>query len=376
MRRTWSLSRAARWAGVGLALEMGLGAVHAQVQQTPGRFIPDTGNMAQPTAGSQEVDVTRPYAIGPHAGTWLICAASFTGPYAPSLAVQLVEEVRHKHGMPAYIFNHANEERLRLLQEEEAAQRAAEAQGIPRARRRIRRVDEQCAVLVGGPRGGWQNIDDATAFMKKVRGWDLPQLRLDNGRPAYEYSVELRAPVGRQGSPTAPHEVVKHNAINPFQTSFVTHNPTIPAEKPRNKYDPAWEKFNRHEDYSLLRCPKPWTLAVKEYAGGMMVQPTADKGGFLDKIGLGGLKAGEGITAAGYQAHELASFLQKLGFQPYVLHTRTSSIVTIGAFSGPDDPEMGKIQDRLARFSFARDGGQPYNLGLFARPLPMEVPHP
>ena len=39
--------------------------------------------------------------------------------------------------------------------------------------------------------------------------------------------------------------------------------------------------------------------------------------------------------------------------------------------------EMERVADRLNRFSFKRqDTGKGYDLGLFPKPIPMEVPHP
>jgi hypothetical protein len=311
----------------------------------------------------------------------MICAASYMGPNAPTLACQLAEQIRSKHHVPAYIFNRAQEERRREQEEYERACRAAQEQGIPVLRRRFLKIQEQCAVLIAGPKGGWSDADAASSYMKKVRQWPLPELHLDNGLPAYDMQLRVRPD---------PHDPKMGKAepdgvpINPFQTCFVTRNPTVPqAAKPQNKFDPYWKKLNANEDYSLLKCPKLWTLVVKEYIGAAAVQPRSESSSFLDKIGLGGLRMGEGISAAGLQAHHLAEFMKKLGFEAYVLHTRTSSIVTIGGFDSLQDPEMERTQDRLSRLSFRADPTSANaaqfahtNLELFPRAMPMEVPRP
>jgi hypothetical protein len=307
----------------------------------------------------------------------MICAASYSGPNAPFLARQLAEDVRTKHKVPAYIFNHANEERRKQAEDYERARQTALAQGSPVApRRRIFRIEEQCAVLIGGPGAGWADIDPATSYLKKVRQWPLPDLKLDNGLPAFDQTLDVTP--DNTGRPQ-----IKRVNVNPFLTSFVIRNPAVPQasqEKPR--FDPFWKKLNANEDFSLLECPQPWTLAVKVYSSPGVVQPSGS-GGFLDKIGLGGLRPGEGISAAGLQAHHLADFLRRLGFKAYVLHTRTNSVVTVGEFSGPKDPEMERMQDRLSRLSFKPDPRSPNasrfaaaNLELFPRAMPMEVPRP
>jgi hypothetical protein len=314
----------------------------------------------------------------------MICAASYMGPAAPSLACQLAEQIRTKHKVAAYVFNRANEERRRMQQEEyDRACKAAAEQGIPMPRRRqLAQIEEQCAVLIGG----WPEVDGASSYMKKVRQWPLPELHLDERLTAAglrPYDMILK--IGH--NPTAekkPLSVEDSVPVNPFQSCFVTRNPVVPpAPKVQAKFDPAWKKLNAHEDYSLLKSPKPWTLVVKDYVGTAAVIPQAESSSFLDKVGLGSLKPGDCITAAGFQAHHLAEFLTKLGFKSYVLHTRTNSIVTVGEFESPQDPEMERTQNQLARLSFKADPRSPNanlfapkTLELFPRAIPMEVPHP
>jgi hypothetical protein len=292
------------------------------------------------------------------------------GPNAPVLAVQLAEQIRTKHNMPAYIVNRGRDERRQADEEWARMRQASEEQGLPPPRRRMVRIEEQCAVLIGGPGTGWADIDGASSSLKTVKRWELPELKLGNGIPAYDimYEPNRNAAGGKAEMRPVP--------VNPFTTSFVTRNPTVPQDaRPKSKFDPAWEKFNKHEEYSLLKCPKPWTLVVKEYTGTTVLQTGGESSGFLEKLGLAGSKEGQGITAAGYQAHELADFLHRLGFKEvYVLHTRTSSIVTVGGFASVQDEDLLKTQDRLARLSFKGANGAPVNLGLFARPMPMEVP--
>jgi hypothetical protein len=388
---------------LGLAAAAGLWSARAAAQ--PPQFIPDDGTPDTPAPRAPEaprppaepdeprrIDITRPYAVIPQAGEWMICAASYTGPTAPTLAVQLAEQIRTKHHLPAYIFNRADEERRRMMatriEEEERAIRIAHEQGweLPRRRRSVH-IDEQCAVLIGGTNGGWSDMDAASSYLKKVRTWPLPELHLDNGLDPYDHAIgAIRNTQNDDQGPSITNQprrrevvaIKANNRINPFSTSFVIRNPSMPHDnKPVNRYDPAWEKFNAYEDYSLLKCPRPWTLAIKEYVGNRVVQTEAQSGGFLEKIGLGGGRVGASLSAAGSSAHELADFFRKLGFQAYVLHTRNSSIVTVGAFESTKDPEMERTADRLARFTFKRkDTGTNYDLGLFPRPIPMEVPHP
>ncbi len=106
----------------------------------------------------------------------------------------------------------------------------------------------------------------------------------------------------------------------------MTRNPTVQQQQELavRKADPALKEFNADEEYSLLKCPKPYTLLVKEYMGATTIENSSGKGdgGFLGVFGLGGKKPGEALDAAAKQAHETARALRQLHFDAYVLHTR------------------------------------------------------
>jgi len=58
-----------------------------------------------------------------------------------------------------------------------------------------------------------------------------------------------------------------------------------------------------------------------------------------------------------------------------VLHTRTNSVVTVGEFDGPNDPALLRTQEQLSRFSFKNGKTNETAFKLFAKAMPMEVPH-
>ena len=71
----------------------------------------------------------------------------------------------------------------------------------------------------------------------------------------------------------------------------------------------------------------------------------------------------------------------RLKFDAYVLHTRTSSVVSVGGFAGPDDPEVERLRVRVGSLqrqiaAAATDPTKKDPLGLFPTPVPIMVPHP
>lgn len=304
-----------------------------------------------PRAGAQ-AEQTR--TLTPQAGQWLVCAASYTGPEAKDLANQLANWIQSKYNAPVYLYNRADEERKRL--NEEYAKRGLK-KGV--------RIEDQYAVLVGG----YADLETAGKARDVVRRWPLSELKLASGKSPFDLETTFDMDVnGQQKAVTRP--------INPFTSAIPIRNPLTPKPTAQ-KIDPFLKQLNAGEDYSLLNNPRPWTLAVKQYTGGSIVTDQQNVGNpsFWDK--LFGSKQGEALDAAGKQAHELARVLRKLGFQAWVLHTRGSSVVTVGGFDAVDDPEIEKMKVRISQLtqrviessSDRRDLFQ-----LFAQPLPMEVP--
>ena len=323
-------------------------------------------------ARADPVAAADPYAITPDAGPWVICAASYMGEEAANLSHQMAERLRTDYHLAAYVFDRGDAERQKDLEEH----RQKEALWQVRLPFRHPQYTPNYAVLIGG----FADIDAANAALLKVKKLEAPVLKLSSGQEATEEEFMI----GKRDATHKDTEMVRIK-VNPLARSFVTHNPTVPvdkAEKP--KVDPAWKELNAPESYSLLKNPKAWTLVVKEYTAPTSIQQQSGPPSLMAKLTQPDYKLGKAMEAAGFQAHTLAEFLRnkQIGFDAYVLHTRFSSIVTVGAFDGPDDPELQRTKHRLEALSFKADAraassagikGDP--IGLLPHPRPMEVPH-
>ena len=313
---------------------------------------------------------TNPYPVTLQVGPWLICVAHYVGYEGFTLAQQVALELRDKHHLAAYIYNRGDEER-RQQEEEWQKYKAKYPPGTPLRRKGVR-IQDQYAVLVGG----FPNIDAASAFLPTIKKLPLPTLTLEGDKPPYDM---MRY---QELDPQTNKMVIKQAPINPYHNAMVVRNPLTPGSQTnKRKWDPLWVKLNADEEYSLLKNPKPWTLIVKEYAGYQVIQTSADANGgskgLLGSLGLGST-GGESLDLAAKQARELAKFLSnpQFGFKTYVLHTRNSSVVAVGGFNGPDDPELQRLQQQLTRFNFSTKDKPGDPIGLLAKPIPIEVPHP
>jgi hypothetical protein len=351
--------------GLALALLTGPGQAdpppadlqNSGVQNQPGSGL---ANLV-PSSAPADAGVNPMYAVTPQAGLWMICVSSYQGPDAAELAQKLCEYLCD-HRLQGYVYCRGSEERKQLQEELDRWQK--EHPGLPRRKRVAHMGEEQYAVLLGG----FRDIDAANAELKKVRKMDAPNIHLKSGKPALDtYDVYEQSQQGKGYE-------LKRYAVNPFHTAFVIRNPTVPREqRPVAKFDPLWKKLNAEEPRSLYKCPKPWTLAVQEYVGTQVIMPANATGGFLEKLGFNDNNLGKRLDASAGMAQGLCDMLRELKFKSYVLHTRNSSVVTVGEFDSPTDPNLLRVQDQLSHFSFKDKQGHEA-VKLFAKAQPMEVP--
>jgi hypothetical protein len=310
------------------------------------------------------VDPTREYVVTPAQGPWMICVTYYTGPDAPAMAVQLVQELRNNYKLPAYIFNYGAEERRKEMervaqlvqkQREGLKQMNLAPDATTKIRVRHMRIEEQCGVLVGG----YKEIEAAKRAVDAIRKLPTPDA---NHVKLHEMFI-----VGPKGN----GEKV---AVNPFTHSFVARNPTVPAERPATQDTmdvAALAKLNACEPLSLLQCSKRYTLAITQLQTPTIVQPQAASGSFLESLGFGS-KGGSQEDAAAKSAHNFAEALRKVNQEAYVLHTKYSSIVTVGGYDSAEDPRLKHDQERLNTFLNSLHLQQ--WVRLFPQPMPMAVP--
>jgi hypothetical protein len=299
----------------------------------------------------------------------MIYVASFRGQDAEQLARDLVQELRTEHRLEAFWFNRSEEEQQKQKQE---LARMREQLGDEVRLRRVRIPDEY-AVLVGQ----YKDMEAARRDLEKLRKREAPRsVPLSN---VFIVRQERNAIKNRDLNKVSGEAA----RMNPFATGFVSRNPLAPREvEPEEKFDPAWKDLNAGEPYSLLKCRKPWTLVVKVFQGATIVQGRMKPSIFEHnrparnvamerQLNLFTKTSGRDLGTAGVEANNLAQILRhkSLGYEAYVLHTRNSSIVTVGGFDGPNDHELLNLQRLLA--------GLPIGVvKLMEQPMPMEVPRP
>jgi hypothetical protein len=141
--------------------------------------------------------------------------------------------------------------------------------------------------------------------------------------------------------------------------------------------------MNQKEKYSLFKCQKPWTLVVQVYQGAAITQsapkpnvfdqarPGARQAAMERQLNLLSRASGRDLKSSATEAGKLAEQLRDKGrgFEAYVFHTRDASLVTVGGFRGPSDPDLLRLQKQLANLKVGESQ-------LLAQPVPFEVPRP
>jgi hypothetical protein len=328
-----------------------------------------------PTLGAVPIfGPNKEYRLTPNEGPYMLYVATFRGdPDNPDpnqrpqvMAHKLVYEIRSRCKVPAFVFSRSEQE---LQQEKQKLEQELQQRyGGNAPQNKTIRVHHEYAVLVG-------NYKDMDAARKALDGFK--ELEAKKKLPPLQGSTMA---IADPRKPDAIHSgdvgsvKVKVDEVrlqNPLAHGFVVPNPLRPRQAPA----PAAAQpkaflsdLNQGEPYNLLKCQQPYTLVVKVFTPAVRTQSTRPSVFEANRPVLDA-NAGRELQAAAEQANQLAGVLRtkNLGYESFVWHTRNSSIVTVGSFKSPNDPELLKTQRLLAGMKIG-------SVELLPQPMPMEVP--
>lgn len=291
------------------------------------------------------------YPVGEEHGPWLILATTFRGPDANSDAQRLVYELRKDYKLNAYTHKKSYDYSQSFVG------RGVDRYGNPRKMRHQsdERFDE-VAVLIGD----YVTVDDPKAKKTLERVKTLRPKVLDpnaNGEPASSQSFAAIRQLHNRvwGGETKTKR-------GPMKMAFVIPNPKLPKDyfKPKG-VDKFVEKLNADRPYSLLKCPKPYTVRIATFDGG-----TLTKSEKTDNFLRGNSATGR-LDRAAESADRLAAKLRENGVEAYVFHDRSQSVVTVGSFDshGAQRTSDGSmrfnpaVQSVIDNFAAIRPGSSP-----------------
>jgi hypothetical protein len=296
--------------------------------------------------------------VTPELGQWMVMITSYRGKDGPMRARKMVCELRSVYKLPAYAFNFGAEEKRKelervtkliekqkaelkeLIEKQKAEHRELDLSMDQPIRVSHLRIDEYVGVLVGG----YPTMDAARTARDHFR--ELAKKAPPDPRVfKLVYDGDLLDTKYYTGAEGAKQKVDPERVyVSPFDRAFPVHNPTIHVDKPAdaNKLDVAALKhLNSAEDYSLFKCPRNFTLVIKQFNTPTVTGPRnepAPSDSWWPNFGFS--KKTERVDMAAENAHRLAEGLRRGKLDAYVLHMKYCSLVTIGGFDSLEDPAM------------------------------------
>ena len=318
-----------------------------------------------------------PLLVKPEDGAYFICVRSYSRPSKPDandvgytvkqLSEALADEIQQTHKARVFLYELVSDEKKAQIAAQTAAkQRAAEfAASVEQYKQRATLAGadyleldkmvkyqtfhyrDQVAVLIGG----FRTEDEAVKALATVKKWQS----LPKGK---EYLMDVASHVVKQPDGKS---VINKAYVNPYAQAMVVQNPAIAkqvAVQPTHQ-DPFILRLNEGRPYSLLKTSKNWTLAVKSFSA--PVRYTSKDEVEKPSMRLFGQSSPEEVLKAGAeQAEALAKALREMkdrtgkpmNLEAFVLHTRMASLVTVGDYETPNDPDLLEKQRILSNMTF------------------------
>lgn len=261
-----------------------------------------------------EADPSKRYVLSEDSGPWLIFVASFAGDGAAKEANELVQELRKKYKLPAYIHAKSFDFTEKMNGIGINPDRSPKRMKYDKAG-----VIDEYAVLVGD----YESVDDPELqkTLKKVK-FAQPQCLTKSAEKTTRRFAKLRE----------FHKKVNRNEEKrrkgPMGNAFAVPNPKIPREffAPKG-IDSLVVKMNRGVKHSLLECPAPFTVRVATFRGNAVIDQRK-----VQDIQNGTERMKSQLEQAALDAHRLTELLRKKGIRAYEFHDIHESYVTVGEF--------------------------------------------
>jgi hypothetical protein len=293
--------------GIVLASSLSTRPAHAQLWK---QFIPVSHSEAMPKGDG---------TLTENNGPWMIMAMSFQGDGAQDRAQKLVDELRQRFRIAAYLhdrnFDFA----------EGNPGRGLDVYGARPRSRYQREAAHEFAVLVGD----FQAIDDPEAQQMLDR---IKTLQPNSLKAVDEDASSATEKAKQAAASVLPKSKKKERG--PMGKAFMTRNPLLPQEYfvPKG-VDSFVAKMNKGVEHSLLDCPGKYTVQVATFRGQTILQTNnATKPEPSSYAWTWRKEKNDPLIEAAENAHLLTEELRAHGWEAYEFHDRSESYVTIGSF--------------------------------------------
>ena len=270
------------------------------------------------------------YTLTQENGPWLIMAMYFSGDEGETKARELVLDLRQNHGMQAFHWG------MSFQLDDGNSGRGLDDYG-GKIRRRYRRGSQvtQHAVLVGNfPSLGDPEAQNLLAKIKSVTPDTLRPnsegLTAESLTNVDKFRNYLRKNHGNEGE------------AGPMSHAFVTRNPLLPKEyfAPTGIEEDV-AKWNSGQEFSLLKCPKKYSIKVATFKGRTTLIKSAQNKNTDTRTRKA--QKDDPLVMAVKNAHLLTMALREKGWEAYEFHDRYESYVAVGSFDEGQLKAGGKV---------------------------------
>lgn len=303
-------------------------------------------------------------------GPWLIMCASFSGDAGQRKAENLAEELRRKHGMRAYVYQHVFDHTEKLInsaiptwsidENSNSEHHVVQTKMKPATESHI----EEYAVLVGD----FPSVEDARGqrMLKKIKSLSSESIDASlTGAEESGLSAERIRKWRHEPDSSLGHHGENQSVLG---AAFLMANPTLPDEYfQKETVNKLVLKMNKGVKHSLLKNQGVYTVRVASFQG----ESAFDIGTIeakrrefdLMKQNKQSLRKSKLVEAA-KKAHILTNEFRKLGVEAYEFHDRCESYVCIGSFDwiAREDENGNRIQNPEVAAMIKKYKGKPQTM--------------
>ncbi len=268
-------------------------------------------------------------------GPWLIMCASFVGEDGHQQARRLVQELRERHDLNAYVYtHHFNFENDVANLGSAYSKKPVRTNELPRLAKMKTAANsnfEESAVLVGD----FATVEDAKAqrALKAIKALRPESMQATDSEEVGAGNNQVL--IGGQWRKLSQKK--KGGAgEGPLRAAFMMPNPLLPEEYfAARKTDVEVLKWNKDTKYSLLQNPGDYSIKIATFTGDStfqldQMQKTKEEENWRKKNRQAYT---DSKLANGWKkATVLADHLRKQGIEAYEFHDRYESYVCVGAF--------------------------------------------
>lgn len=267
------------------------------------------------------------YKLTRQHGPWMIMVTSMRGSTneehqrAEAAAYDIVYELR-LNGIPAYVYKTGA-----IVDHVESYNR----QGQP-TKKIVAQQRPEVAVLAGNYEDNLENSSTG-----KVAHKTLEFIKRFRPQALEAHARLLDAASQQMTSEFKDANFREKRHYGPLYKAHLAPNPLLtPQEVAARRKDPLLVELNVGQPFSIAENKGRYTLIVATFEGKSTI--TLSRANELDKV----IKSGS-LDESGYRAMELAATMRAQKNLPaYAFHDKFRSVVTVGSFNSPDDPEIQK----------------------------------